>query len=49
MVYKTVKAIFGEFQHASLVADIDKKKIRNVVEKDMYREKKDKLAERCKD
>ena len=30
---QNVKAIFGEFQHALLVADIDKMKIRNVVRK----------------
>ena len=30
---QNVKAIPGEFQHALLIADIDKKKIRKVVKK----------------
>ena len=31
MVYTKCEGIPGEFQHALVVADIDKKKIRNVV------------------
>ena len=40
MVYTDVKAIAGEFQHALVVADIDKKKISNVVRKTCTERKK---------
>ena len=35
-----VKAIFGEFLHALAVADIDRKKIRNVVRKTRFERRK---------
>ena len=40
---QNVKAIRGQFQHALVAADIDKKERS---EKDMYWDKKDKLDER---
>ena len=45
---QNVKAIPWEFQHALVVADIDRKKIRNVV-KNTCTEKKYMLAERFED
>ena len=42
---QNAKAIHGEFQHALMVADIDKKKIRNVIRK-TFTERRKKLAER---
>ena len=43
-----MKAIPGELKHSLVVADIDKKN-RDCNKKDMYREKKDKLAQRFVD
>ena len=42
------KAFPGEFQHAIVIADIDKREIRKI-EKDMCSEKKDNFAERRED
>ena len=42
-------AIPGEFLHALVIADADKRKIRKVVRKTCAERKKDNFAERCED
>ena len=37
---RNVKAIPGEFQHALVIADIDKKKIRTVLKRNVLREER---------
>ena len=46
---QNMKALPGEFQHALVIADIDKRKIRKVVRKACSERKKDNFAERCED
>ena len=48
VLMKNVKAIPWEFQHALMVADIDKKKIRNVVRKICTKRRKISLLKNLK-